>query len=296
MKTWIGPSLVALAAFLWATDALIRYPSINRLDPTFIVWFEHVLAIILLLPWILFKNKKEIFSLSFKAWLAALFSGMGGSAIATVLFTASFIYVNPSVSVLLQKLQPVLVVLIAYPILGERPEKKFYFWGFIALIAGIILSFPDLNFNFISSGMSLHSKGIQYAFGAALLWAASTVSGKVLLQDVSPALATFWRFFFGLLTLSVVMLIAGGLPSMETLQSTETLFVLFYLSLIPGIFAMLIYYKGLAQTPASISTFIELVYPIGAVILNTFILHTPLIPIQIIAGLFLTLAVAMISF
>lgn len=292
----MGPSLVALAAFLWATDALIRYPSIHRLDPTFIVWFEHVLAVILLLPWVLIKNKEELFSLSFKTWLAAIFSGVGGSAIATVFFTASFIYVNPSVSVLLQKLQPVMVVLIAYPILGERPEKKFYFWGMVALVAGIILSFPDLNFKFLSSGVSLHSKGIQYAFGAALLWAASTVSGKALLQETSPALATFWRFFFGLIALSAIMAIGGGLPDLQTLQSSETLFVLFYLSLIPGIFAMLIYYKGLSQTPASISTFIELVYPIGAVILNTFFLHTPLNPVQILAGIILTVAVAIISF
>jgi drug/metabolite transporter (DMT)-like permease len=59
---------------------------------------------------------------------------------------------------------------------------------------------------------------------------------------------------------------------------------------------MLIYYRGLSRTPASVSTFIELVYPIGAVILNTAFLHTPLVPIQIIAGLILTFAVAMISF
>lgn len=296
IKTWIGPSLVAFAAFLWATDALIRYPSISRLDPTFIVWFEHVLGVILLLPWILWKNKNEIFSLSFKSWVSALFSGVGGSAIATVFFTASFIYVNPSVSVLLQKLQPVLVVLIAYPILGERPERKFYIWGFVALLAGIVLSFPDLNFDFLSSGVDLHSKGIQYAFGAALLWAASTVSGKTLLQETSPTLATFWRFFFGLVALSLIMVVAGNLPDTSVLQSKETLFVLFYLSLIPGIFAMLIYYRGLSRTPASVSTFIELVYPIGAVILNTAFLHTPLVPIQIIAGLILTFAVAMISF
>ena len=41
-----------------------------------------------------------------RRWLAVAFCGAGGSALATILFTASFHYVNPSVTILLQKLQP----------------------------------------------------------------------------------------------------------------------------------------------------------------------------------------------
>lgn len=296
LQTLNGPLLVGFAAFLWATDALIRYPAIDSINPTFIVFVEHVLAVLILLPWLYLKYRREFFSLNKREWLAAFFSGVGGSAIGTVFFTASFIYINPSVAVLLQKLQPLMVVLIAYLFLGERPKTKFYFWGLIALGAAIVLSFPDLNFDFLSGGIEIQSKGFQLAFGAAFLWAASTVSGKILLKRTKPTIAAFWRFFFGLIALSIYVGISHGLPEPQLFQSNEALFTLAYLSLIPGLLALLVYYVGLSRTPASVTTFIELVFPIGAVILNTIFLHTPLAPVQTVAGLILVAAVAMISY
>jgi drug/metabolite transporter (DMT)-like permease len=310
LKTLSGPLLVGFAAFLWATDALIRYPAIDQVDPTFIVFIEHALAVLILFPWLYFKNRNEILSLSPKEWLAAIFSGMGGSAIGTVFFTASFLYINPSVAVLLQKLQPVMVVLIAYLFLGERPDRKFYIWGLVALGAAIVLSFPDMNFRFLTGGMDIESKGVQYAFGAALLWAASTVSGKILLKKTSTAVAVFWRFFFGLIALIFLMAAAktgnpfaspGAHTSVSAMlgsfwnPSSPMMLSVLYLSLVPGLLAMVVYYSGLSRTPASVTTFIELVYPIGAVILNTAILHTPLLPVQTFAGLILVGAVAMMS-
>jgi drug/metabolite transporter (DMT)-like permease len=286
---------VSLAAFLWATDAVIRYPAISSIDPIFLVFVEHVLAVILLLPWVLLKHRDQLFSFNFREWFSAVFSGMGGSALATVIFTASFYYVNPSVAVLLQKLQPVMVVIIAFLFLGERPERKFFFWGAIALAAGIILSFPDLNFGFLRDGLDIQSKGIRYAFGAALLWAASTVSGKALLIRTAPSLATFWRFVFGFIGLILVMILAKTPIHWNQFNSGSSLAALLYLSLIPGLFAMLIYYQGLARTRASVTTFIELIYPIGAVALNTAFLHTPLNAIQTAAAAALLVAVGMIS-
>jgi drug/metabolite transporter (DMT)-like permease len=295
INRWGGPLLVGLAAFLWATDAVVRYPAISSIDPTFLVFVEHVLAVIILLPWVLLKHREEVFAFSFREWFAAIFSGMGGSALATVIFTASFYYVNPSVAVLLQKLQPVMVVIIAYLFLGERPEQKFFIWGTIALAAGIILSFPDLNFGFLSGGLNIQSKGIQYAFGAAFLWAASTVSGKIVLIRTPPVLATFWRFFFGFVLLAVLMVLAKTPVHWEQFSSGSSLAALLYLSLIPGLFAMLIYYQGLARTRANVTTFIELLYPIGAVALNTVFLHTSLDAIQTAAAAVLLVAVGMIS-
>jgi DME family drug/metabolite transporter len=291
-----GPLLVGLAAFLWATDAVVRFPAIHRVDATFLVFVEHALVVLLLLPWMLYKYKKTFLSLSPSEWLSAIFCGIGGSAIATVFFTASFQFINPSVAVLIQKLQPVMVVLIAYLFLGERPARKFYIWGAVALAAGLVLSFPDLNFDFLSSSTNLHSRGIHYAFGAAVLWAASTVAGKILLKRTPPTVAIFWRFFFGLLSLIAILWLARVPLPFHALTSESTVAALLYLSLIPGLLAMLVYYMGLATTSASVTTMIELLYPIGAVILNTIFLHTPLDSVQMISGGILVLAVGVISF
>ncbi len=291
-----GPILVASAALLWATDALVRYPAAGKVSPVFIVLIEHILAVLVLFPWLYKKGLKFTFSLDFKEWLSAFLSGVGGSALATLLFTASFRYVNPSVSVLLQKFQPLIVVLIAYAFLNERPAKKFYFWSLIALLAGIVLSFPEFNFKSLFKGVTLYSKGIQYSLIAAFLWAASTVAGKILLKRTHPTLATFWRFFFGGLALSVIQGFDSHPQNLSILNEAPIIASLLYLSLVPGLLAVLVYYQGLSKTSASVTTFIELVYPIGAVLLNTLFLNTPLETVQTIAGSILILAVAMISF
>jgi drug/metabolite transporter (DMT)-like permease len=260
-----------------------------------LVLIEHILAVFILLPWCLLQYKNRLFSLNAGEWISAIFSGVGGSALAMFFYSASFLYVNPSVAVLLQKLQPVFVVLIAYLILGERPLRKFYFWGFVALIAVVALSFPNLNFR--DGEVSLSSKGIQYAISAAFIWAISTVTGKALLKRTPTIVASFWRFFFGMVALAIFF----GLSSfsfdlfLPTHYSSQTIFSVLYLSLIPGLLAMLLYYQGLARTPASVVSFIELLYPIGAVILNTLILDTPLQGVQILAGAVLDFAVARIS-
>lgn len=292
---FMGPFLIGLAAFLWATDALFRYPASAQFDATFLVLIEHLFAVIVLLPWILIKQNKQLFSLTPQEWIAAFFCGTGGSAFATLFFTASFRYVNPSVSILLQKLQPVLVVLIAAFFLGERPSKKFYLWGSVALGAGIVLSFPDLNFGFLLNGMDLHSQGIRYALLAATIWAASTVGGKILVQRLPTSVATFWRFAFGLVAVSALINLTSLSPPWHLLLNIKVFIALAYLSLIPGLLAMIFYYRGLAQTQASVSTFVELVYPIGAVILNTLFLQTPLDTLQVVAGIVLLFAVTLIS-
>ncbi len=291
-----GSFLVAIAAFLWATDALFRYPAIHRVDPGLIVVAEHFLAVLVLLPWMWLKHRQDYFRLTLPEWLAAAFSGAAGSALATLLFTASFRYTNPSVAVLLQKLQPLMVVVIAYFVLGERPQRKFYMLGPVALVAGIILSFPDLNFHLFDQNVSLHSMGVRYALAAALIWAASTVSGKFLLNRIPPTVATFWRFFFGLLAMMAILLSQPPLPALaELVQSTEMIFCVLYLSLLPGLLAMLFYYHGLARSSASVATFVELLYPIGAVVLNTLFLKTPLSLTQTVAGSVLLVSVTLLS-
>lgn len=294
-RVYLGPFLVGIAAFLWASDSVLRYSAIEKIDSTWIVFFEHSLVVFLLLPWIVLKHKRTCLNLSFKEWLSAIFTGVGGSAIATVFFTASFHYINPSVAVLIQKLQPVFVVFIAALVLNEKPKKSFYFWGAIVLAATLVLSFPTLSFRFLLSKKNLDLKGLQYALIAAFLWASATISGKVLLRRTAPVVAVFWRFFFGLIALAALLGFAKQPLSWSWINSAPLWWSLLYISLIPGFLAMTIYYCGLSKTPASIATFVELIYPIGAVALNTFFLHTPLEMTQLIAGAILLFSVMMIS-
>ncbi len=288
LKQLAGPGFVGLAAFLWATDTLFRYPVLDACDPILIVLFEHVLATILLGPYVIYTYGFKLFQIGTRNYLAAAFCGAGGSAMATVLFTASFLYLNPSVALLLQKLQPFIVVVIAAFFLGERPTRAFYVLGTIAVGAASILSIP----HFTIQG-SYNLRGIGYCLGAAALWAASTVTGTNLVRSTPVVLAVFWRFFFGLLALGAFVGLSHTPIHSLPLQALPALT---YLSLFPGLLAMLVYYQGLTRTRASVSTFIELFYPIGAVALNALFLGTTLSMHELIAGGLLIICVLFMSF
>lgn len=292
----LGPALIALGAILWATDTPFRYPAISRLDPAVIVLIEHFLGLLLLGAWILIRRRKEALSLKAGEWLGVLFVGAASSALATVLFTASFKYVNPSVTILLQKLQPIAVVLIAAAVLKERPERRFYPWAAVALVAAVLLSAPKLTFHEIWR-LDIQSRGVIYALLAAGIWAVGTVIGKILLNRQPSDVVTFWRFAFGLATLFTMLSLGGtSWGFIGTIAGSPSLLKsLLYLSMIPGLLAMLLYYAGLSRTPASVATFIELLYPVSAVLLNTWILKMPLTPVQAVAGTVLLFAVSQIS-
>src|SRR5258708_3049662 len=121
--------LVALAAMLWGTDALFRAPLLNHLgvDPirqaTQLVTMEHVILTIVCLP-ILWKAWGEIRSLTRTQWIAIVAIGVGASGLATILFTISFRYGHFIETLLLQKTQPLIAILLAHFWLGERISQR----------------------------------------------------------------------------------------------------------------------------------------------------------------------------
>jgi drug/metabolite transporter (DMT)-like permease len=291
----LGIMLIGMSATLWATDPLFRVPAVQSVSPVFIVLFEHIIGTALLGAWVFFRNRKEVTALSGTSWLSLFLIGAGGSAIATVLFTASFKHINPSVAILLQKLQPVMVVVFAALFLRERPSRGFWIWALVALVAAITVSFPDFNFSFLSQGIDFHSLGVIFALTAAALWALSTVAGKSVVNKHPPGVVTFWRYFFGLVTLIGLMLAGGESIPWDGMQDPKIWKSLLYIAFFPGISALVLYYNGLRRTTATTATFVELLFPISAVVLNWVFLHDPLIPTQIFAGIILLYSVAKIS-
>src|SRR5690606_1847229 len=94
----LGSLFVAIAALLWATDGVFRFPVIHQLDPIWVVLTEHAIATLFLIPFLFRKQiRKGLFALNGPQWGSAALIGAGGSALATLAFTASFRYVNPSV-------------------------------------------------------------------------------------------------------------------------------------------------------------------------------------------------------
>lgn len=237
-----GPWLVVVAALLWALDAPFRKFLTQDLSSTTIVMMEHIVIAALVFVF-LFRYLKELKNLSWKEWLAVIFIGFGGSALATVFFTQSFHYVNPSVSILLQKVQPFIAILLAVIVLKESLNKQFWLWAIVGIFGAYLISFPDLKITGLSfSGGTL---GILFALLAAFLWGGSTVFGRLVLQKISFQAMTAVRFLSALVFLLILNIYYARLGEIGKASPKDWLFVLI-IAVLAGFVSLWIYYAGCA--------------------------------------------------
>ncbi len=246
--------LVIVAAALWGTDGLLRVPLVTQLEPSTIVFAEHAIICVVILPW-LAGALRAFAAAPRRVQLAILAIGIGASAVATTLFTAAFSLGDPVTPLVLQKLQPVIAIALAALVLGERVTVRFPLFIVPTLAGAWLLTFPD------PFGVSLNqAQAGLLAVGAAALWAGGTVLGRYAATAMATQHVTMLRLFFGLITSCVIVLIMDAplLPAAGDIPG------LILLALIPGLLALLLYYRGLAGTAASRATLGELAFPLTA--------------------------------
>lgn len=283
----IAPWLVVIAALLWAVDAPFRKFLTADLPSVTIVLMEHLVIAVLVFVF-LWKSLGELRGLSAKEWLAVAFIAFGGSALATVFFTQSFHYVNPSVAILLQKVQPFIAILLAVVVLKEKLSPRFWLWAVIGIFGAYLITFPELNPGALTlSGGML---GVFFALLAAFLWGGSTVFGRLVLRKVSFQAMTAVRFLGALVFLFAMQFFDGDLGEIGSATAKDWLYVLI-IAVLAGFVSLFIYYKGLRHTKASIATIGELAFPFAAVIVNWVFLDAKLDIMQIFGGLILLFAV-----
>jgi drug/metabolite transporter, DME family len=253
--------MVASGAALWGTDALFRRGLALEIPATTLVLLEHLVLVVLMSP-ILVRSMRAYRKLSKVDWLAAAVIGAGSSALATVLFTTAFRYGDPTTPLLLQKVQPLVAVGAASLLLGERPRFRFG-WFLMAGLAGAYL----VTFSNPTEVSIVSLRPALYALGAAGLWGLGTVLGRHLTSQLGFAALTSLRFGLALPAL-VVFVAVGDQPSGLGELTGQDLVGIVLLALVPGLAALLLYYRGLRSTPASAATLAELAFPLSAVTLN----------------------------
>jgi len=285
-----GAYLVFFAALLWATDAPFRLHLTQNFSSNFIVLAEHFFDTIIILP-VLFLNRGEMKRLSARHWLAIAVIAVGGSALASVAFTQAFHYVNPSVAILLQKLQPLIVIGLAATFLHEQLRARFWLWAVVALAGAYMISFPHLiPQTFAGETLNPNLVGVGFALVAVLLWGLSTVLGKYALGTVSFKVMTSLRFVLAFVFLAILNVAQKTLPPLSSVTPKDWLFLL-AIAVTSGVVSLFIYYRGLQYTKASVATLAELGFPLGAVIVNAIFLKIILQPWQIVGMVVLLLAV-----
>jgi drug/metabolite transporter (DMT)-like permease len=194
--------------------------------------------------------------------IAAFVIGAGSSAVATILFTEAFKvgtdYVTP---VVLQKVQPLIAVVAAGVILGERPRARFAFYLVPALVGAWLIGVPH------PFHPSVHGlRPSLYALGAAGLWALGTVLGRYLARDMRFEHVATLRFAFGLPASAIALLVLGA----PAFASRHDSWYIALLAVVTGFLALGLYYYGLRVTPAVAATLAELAFPVSAILVGYF--------------------------
>lgn len=257
-RTW----LVALAASLWGVSALWRDPLAERFPSLAIVFWEQALLVVLLSPWLV-GTVRALAGASRRARWSMFVIGAGSSALATVLFTASFTFGDPVTPQVLQKLQPLIALGLAAVLLGERLRASFLWFAVPALVGAWLVTFPD------PTAVSVqHLQAGALAIGAATLWAAGTVLGRRVSTELAFGHITTLRFAIGFVTLAVL----AAVTQTSVRIAPDAAGSIALLALIPGLLALLLYYLGLQRTPASRATLAELAFPMTAALVGVTVL------------------------
>src|SRR3954464_11159348 len=111
--------MVGLGAALWGTESAWRIPLNDLFDARVIVFWEHVLIILMFLP-LLLMRWTELPKVSGRAWAFLIFSGFAGLAVGTVFFTLALKNGNPKVVHVILNIQPVISTFGAYFLFGDR--------------------------------------------------------------------------------------------------------------------------------------------------------------------------------
>lgn len=295
----LGLIFILLACTTWALDTLIRYPLLGKLSAHSIVLFEHLFLTLVFAP-LLWSYRKRVGELKLAVIFYFLVIGAMGSALATLAFTEAFRLISPSMVILLQKLQPIVAILLARMVLKERVSRAFIGWAILCLIGAILIGHRDIvpglkEFDLTPSMLwGRESLGYVLTLVAVVSWGASTVFGKKLsLSGFSEKEIMAGRFLTGLIVLIPFYHLSEN--NVHAFMNVDIWSKLVGMAALSGLIGMALYYQGLKRLTARQCTLAELFFPLSAVVVNWIFLGIELDPIQLLGGGLLLLSSTVIQ-
>lgn len=286
-KKYLGSFFIILASVMLGIDGGILiglyYKIFHFYNVKFIVFIAHLIPTLFLSVFCFRKYKMlKIFSWNDYVYLflIALFGGtIGTLSIVKALQLSGFSKV--SIIILLQKLQPVFAIAMSIIILKEKPNLRFFIVALVALVASYLLAFG------FQSPMMLESNNIQaicYSLLAAFSYGSSLVFGKKILHKYDFFTSTFYRFFFTTIIVGVLVIFSGNLISdINYFLDNRSLLLFAVFCSFWGLTEVFVYYVGLKNTPALLTSIFELTYPFTVVLIDTFVNKYYLSSLQIFA-------------
>ncbi len=191
----------------------------------------------------------------------------------------ALLWLPASEAALIAYTMPVWASLLAWPILGERPN--------LLRVVSLLMAFAGLAAIMGGNGVAASlSKlpGIAMALGGAIGFAIGTVLAKKLPLPLPPLTAAAWQIGVGCLPVALV----GLCVETTDLAAVTPLgwYLLFYSTVIQFCIAYVSWFAALARLPASVAAIGTMAVPVIGVVTSAVALHEPLGAGQIAALIF----------
>lgn len=274
-----GSLSICLAAMMWGLDGIVLTPQLYNLNIGFVVFIVHCIPF-LMMNLFLYREYRQLTILSGKDIALLVLVAFTGGALGTMAIVRALFLVefrDLSIVVLLQKLQPVFAVTLAYFFLGEKMREKFFIWAAIAVVASYFLTFGIALPDFRTGSNTPLAAG--YSLIAAFAFGSSTVMGKGVLRKLTFFSASFFRYGFTALIMLIFIIATGHLDEFNFVTPNNWLIIMI-ISVTVGSGAIFLYYYGLRKVPAMLATICELFFPLSAILFDYIFNDRLLSPVQ----------------
>lgn len=271
-KLWSLYLRLTCVPILWGGTFIAGRVISAHLPPATAGFIRFVFATLALLATLHFtEGLRAITRITRRQLLGTMALGATGIFAYNLLFFTALSVLPAGRTSLIIALNPVVTLLIAAALLGDRLSATRWLGVALALLGvWVVVTRGDLSQLVQSLG-----KGELAMFGAVCAWAVYTLVGRKLLQGLSPVLATLWAAIWGTLFLGLLAL--RDIHQVHAASFTPEVWAgLAFLGVLGTAVAFVWYYEGLRQLGAARTVVFNNLVPVFGVLLGWLILGEPL--------------------
>ena len=298
-----GYGLALLAATCWATggltaDWLFTAPSAQTaewivrplgivVEPTALSGARAFSALLLLVGYLGVFRRQDLRIGRKDLPFFAVFGVAGLAMVHYTYFKTISITHNPAAAILLEYLAPVLVLVVSIAFLGHR-----FTW---ALPAGVALSVAGcaLVVGAIGgSGLSIPAEGVAWGLASAVFFAVYSLMGSVAARRYPPYTTLVWGLAFASVFWFAVL---GIEPILGLFTDMKTALAVGFIAVFSTIIPFAAFLTALKVIPPTNATVTSTVEPVLAAIGAFLLFGTELTPVQILGGIMVIAAIAVVQ-
>lgn len=192
----------------------------------------------------------------FWAWRMLLLGALNIGIFQAALFFAAY-RLPGGVAATLGAIQPLLVAVFAWPLLGQKPSLRVVLAGVVGMMGVALLV--------LTPAAQLDAMGVIVALAGAVCMALGMTLSRRWLAPVPMVVFTSWQLVIGgTLLLPLAVWLEPPLPDLTALQVAAY----GYLGLIGAGLAYFLWFRGLSRLPASAVASLGLLSPVSATLLG----------------------------